>query len=196
MGRIFYLFGKSATGKDKFYQALMAKESFALRKVVPYTTRPMRTGEKDGVQYHFIDEEQAQRLDAEGRIIEMRAYDTVQGIWKYMTVADGIDPKEGNYLMLGTLESFVSTRNYFGAEVVVPLYIYVEDGERLARALKRERKQEHPKFAEMCRRFLADEEDYKPEKLASAGIGPEDSYENVIFDECLEALTKKIEEYV
>ena len=196
MGRIFYLFGKSATGKDKFYQALMGNEALGLNKVVPYTTRPMRTGERDGVQYHFIDDEEAKRLAAEGRIIEMRAYDTVQGIWKYMTVADGIDPSEKNYLMLGTLESYVSTRDYFGKDVVIPLYIYVEDGERLARALKRERKQEEPKYAEMCRRFLADEEDYKPEKLAAGGIDPEDTYENVIFDECLEALTKKIREYV
>ena len=192
MGKIFYLFGKSATGKDKFYQALMANESLGLKKVVPYTTRPMRVGERNGVQYFFIDDAEASRLEEEGKIIEMRSYQTVYGVWKYMTVSGNIDLDEHDYLMLGTLESYLNTRDYFGKDKLVPLYIYVEDGERLARALKRERKQSEPKYAEMCRRFLADEEDYKPEKLAAGGIGPEDSYENVIFDECLQALTTTI----
>ena len=192
MGKIFYLFGKSATGKDKFYQALMGNEALGLEKVVPYTTRPMRVGERNGVQYFFIDDAEADRLEKEGKIIEMRSYQTVHGVWKYMTVSGNIDLKEHNYLMLGTLESYLNTRDYFGEEALVPLYIFVEDGERLARALKRERKQSEPKFAEMCRRYLADEEDYKPEKLAAGGIGPEVSYENVVFDECLQALTETI----
>ena len=196
MGKIFYLFGKSATGKDKFYQALMSKEALGLEKVVPYTTRPMRVGERNGVQYFFIDDAEAKSLEEEGKIIEMRAYQTVYGVWKYMTVSGNIDLKKHNYLMLGTLESYLNTREYFGKDQLVPLYIYVEDGERLARALKRERKQSEPKYAEMCRRFLADEEDYKPEKLAAGGIGPEDSYENVVFDECLQELIETIEKHL
>ena len=39
---------------------------------------------------------------------------------------------------------------------MVPLYVEVDDGLRLSRALERERKQTEPKYAEMCRRFLAD----------------------------------------
>ncbi len=49
--------------------------------------------------------------------------------------------------------------DYYGAEVMVPLYIHVEDGERLQRALNRENTQKVPKYAEMCRRFLADEKE-------------------------------------
>lgn len=45
------------------------------------------------------------------------------------------------------------TRNYFGADVLVPLYIEVEDGERLQRALDQERQQTEPKVCELCRRF-------------------------------------------
>ena len=174
----------------------MSKEALGLEKVVPYTTRPMRVGERNGVQYFFIDDAEAKSLEEEGKIIEMRAYQTVYGVWKYMTVSGNIDLKKHNYLMLGTLESYLNTREYFGKDQLVPLYIYVEDGERLARALKRERKQSEPKYAEMCRRFLADEEDYKPEKLAAGGIGPEDSYENVVFDECLQELIETIEKHL
>ena len=46
----------------------------------------------------------------------------------------------------------------------------MEDGNRLERALKRERKQKSPKYEEMCRRFLADQRDFSEEKLLEAGI--------------------------
>ena len=73
--------------------------------------------------------------------------------------------------MIGTLEAYQGIRAYYGAANVVPVYIEVEDGERLFRALSRERAQEHPKYEEMCRRFLADSEDFSEEKLREAGIG-------------------------
>ena len=41
------------------------------------------------------------------------------------------------YLGIGTLESFVRLREYYGNEVMWPVYIEVEDGERLERALAR-----------------------------------------------------------
>ena len=58
----------------------------------------------------------------------------------------------------------------YGAENLVPIYIEVEDGERLSRALSRERQQEQPKYEEMCRRFLADAADFSEEKLLDAQI--------------------------
>ena len=44
MGRIYFLMGKSASGKDTMYEKLL--ERFSLKKVVPYTTRPLRENEK------------------------------------------------------------------------------------------------------------------------------------------------------
>ena len=52
----------------------------------------------------------------------------------------------------------------------MPILVEVDDGERLARALNRERSQSEPKYEEMCRRFLADEEDFSEEKVQRAGI--------------------------
>ena len=112
-----------------------------------------------------------EQLEREGRIIELRAYDTVHGIWKYFTVNDDqIDLKNQDYLIIGTLESYLKIRDYFGKDKVVPIYIEVEDGERLSRALCRERMQENPKYEELCRRFLADAKDFSEEKLNEAGI--------------------------
>ena len=81
-----------------------------------------------------------------------------------------IDLATDNYLVIGTLESYVKMRDYFGAEKLVPLYVEVEDGERLLRALTRERAQKEPNYAELCRRFLADSVDFSAERLKAAGI--------------------------
>ena len=171
MGKIYCIMGKSSTGKDTIYRKLMEDKALSFKTIVPYTTRPIRDGEKDGVEYHFCTEEQVETLSQQGKIIELRAYDTIHGVWKYFTVDDGqVNLSRQNYLIIGTLESYLKIRDYYGAANVVPVYIEVEDGERLARALSRERAQEHPKYEELCRRFLADAKDFSEENLAKAGI--------------------------
>lgn len=169
MGKLFCVMGKSSSGKDTLYQMIQTELQFDV--IVPYTTRPIREGETEGVEYHFVTEQRVAELEAAGKIIEIRAYDTVHGIWKYMTVDDEqIDFAKKNYLMIGTLEAYQKLKAYYGEKHLVPIYIEVEDGVRLQRALNRERQQEQPKYAELCRRFLADEVDFSEEKLAEAGI--------------------------
>ena len=161
MGKIFCLMGKSSTGKDTIYKELLGNEELGLKRMVPYTTRPIRVGETEGVEYHFTDEAGYQKLLEDGRIIEARAYDTVHGVWRYFTVQEeALDLTKDNYCLIGTLEVYTKIRDYFGEEHVVPIYIEVEDGERLLRAISREKLQETPKYEEMCRRFLADAKDF------------------------------------
>ena len=191
MGKIFYMMGKSSSGKDTLYQELL-RRCPKLHSVVPYTTRPIREGERDGVEYHFADDKKLAALEEEGRVIELRAYDTIHGIWKYFTVDDGqIDLGKDSYLMIGTLESYEKMLNYYGESNLVPIYIEVEDGERLMRALNRERRQPHPKYKELCRRFLADEEDFCEENLARLGI--DKRYENTDMETCLEKIIEVID---
>ena len=171
MGKILCIIGKSSTGKDTIYQCLLNRKGLGLSRIVSYTTRPIRAGETEGVEYHFCTGEEKDDLLSRGKVIEIRSYHTCHGIWDYFTVADEhIDLKTRDYLIIGTVESYCKLRNFYGEHQVVPIYIEVEDGVRLARALERERNQEHPKYQEMCRRFLADAEDFSEEKLASAGI--------------------------
>jgi guanylate kinase len=171
MGKIFVLLGKSSSGKDAIFRNLMSDNSLGLKKVVIYTTRPMREGEKDGVQYFFSDKKGYEELLKSRKIIEERKYDTVYGEWIYFTVDDGqIDLSDGNYLIIGTIDSLMSISEYYGSESVIPILINTDDGIRLQRALKRELKQAEPKYAEMCRRFLADEEDFSEERKAMAKI--------------------------
>lgn len=191
MGKIFYIMGKSASGKDHIYARLMKQEELHLQKIIMYTTRPMRDGEKSGREYYFADEKKLQEFEKAGKLIENRAYHTVHGIWNYFTADDGqIDLDQADYLGIGTLESYVKLKKYYGENALAPIYLEVETGELLTRALSREKKQQTPKYAEMCRRFLADEADFSEEKIKAAGI--ERRFENVVFEECAEEIINYI----
>ena len=199
---IFYIMGKSASGKDKIYGILSQSPALALKKIILYTTRPIREKETDGVQYHFVTPEVLEEFRKQGKVIEQRDYQTVAGVWSYATIDDGSvkldkepsaagnecpakdeesfesenspetipNPTSENYIAIGTLDSYRKIRDYYGADNIFPIYIEVEDGERLARALKREKKQALPNYQELCRRFLADCEDFSEENIRSAGI--------------------------
>lgn len=129
MPEIIFLMGKSATGKDHIYEQLAHDEQLHLKRITMYTTRPMRAGEAEGVEYHFVNDDEAARLEKEGKIIEMRCYDTVIGVWKYFTVNDGQIQLGGKnrYIVIGTLEAYDGFCKYYGKEHLLPIYIEVED---------------------------------------------------------------------
>ena len=191
MSKIFYIMGKSSSGKDSFFKEIR-KRIPELKEIILYTTRPIREGETDGVEYHFVGEEVLDRLDKEGRVIELRAYNTVHGVWKYFTADDGqIDLEKYDYIVIGTLESYEAMRKYYGEEAVVPIYVEVEDGIRLSRALEREKEQAYPKYAELCRRFLADSEDFSEENLEKSGIMKK--FRNMEFKQCADEIYSYIQ---
>ena len=191
MGKIYYMMGKSSSGKDTLYKEEL-KALPKLKTLVLYTTRPIREGEQEGIEYHFVTDEELERFEKAGKIIEERTYDTVYGAWKYATIEDGqINLAAYDYLVIGTLESYAGMKKCYGAENLVPIYIEVEDGERLSRALSRERQQEQPKYEEMCRRFLADQKDFSEENLEEAGIVRR--YYNDDKVQCLEKIIGEIQ---
>ena len=183
--------GKSASGKDSIFRRLFDIKGLDFKPLVTYTTRPIRAGETEGVEYHFTDIDGMNDLKEKGLIIESRVYHTVHGDWYYFTADDGkIDIKDENYLMVSTPEAFAALKAYYGEDHVHPIYIEVEDGLRLSRALERERMQKEPKYKELCRRFLADSEDFSEEKLAEAGI--DKRFVNIDMDSCLKEITEWI----
>lgn len=190
-GKLYVLIGKSASGKDSIAKRLLSDATLGLRPVIPYTTRPIREGEKDGVDYNFCTLRKYWSLREKHRIIESRTYKTVYGEWNYFTADDGqIDLEKSDSLTVGTLDSVRSFRNYFGIENVVPIYIEVEDGERLQRALNREKNEREPRYEEMCRRFLADQRDFSEENLTKSAIAVR--YENDLLDHVVREITELI----
>ncbi len=192
MGYIFYVMGKSSSGKDTLFKKVREKMP-ELQTMIGYTTRPKRSNEVDGREYHFVSEGEMNQMEKNNQIIEKRSYQTVHGVWNYFTAADeNVKDSIVHFIMIGTLESYIGMRNYYGVEKVIPIYIEVEDGVRLKRALEREIQQENPKYAEMCRRFLADEEDFNEKKIVECGI--EKRFINDDLSECLAEICHYIEE--
>ena len=195
MSKIFYMMGKSSSGKDTIYNRIINDDSLSLRTIVGYTTRPMREGEENGREYFFVTIDEMEDLERQGKVIERRTYNTVHGPWNYFTVDDSqVDLKTFNYLLIGTLESYEKVRNYYGNDVVVPIFIEVDDGVRLMRALKREMEQKEPKYAELCRRFLADSTDFSEDKIKSLGI--DKRFVNDDMEVCIEDIKRFIKEEV
>ncbi len=192
---IFYLMGKSSSGKDTIFRRLMEDEDLSLETIVSYTTRPIREGEVEGVEYHFVKDYEMEEMEKKGLVIEKRTYDTVCGLWNYFTAIDTeVNVKKNNYILIGTLEAYVKIRDFYGSENVLPIYIQVDDGKRLMRALHREMEQQNPKYAEMCRRFLADCEDFSEEKLEEIGI--QKRFNNDDINKCIGEIESYIKENI
>lgn len=191
--RIFYFMGKSAAGKDTIYENIKKLMPY-LKTVILYTTRPMRQGEENGKEYYFVSETDLKKAKEKGQIVESRTYQTTAGPWTYYTLDDGQIDKESynGYLMIGTLQSYMDIRSFYGSDQVIPIYISANDGIRLERAIAREQLQKNPDYKEVCRRFLADSNDFSEENLEKAGIAKQ--YDNIDLRKCLSLIREDIED--
>ena len=93
MHHLFYLMGKSASGKDTLYKLLL--ERLPLLPLVLCTTRPQRAHEQDGTDYHFIGQAELSALRKDGLLIEERTYHTVMGDWTYCTARNSVPLEQG-----------------------------------------------------------------------------------------------------
>ena len=112
MPEIVFIMGKSASGKDKIYKALMEDESLNLSTVTLYTTRPMRVGETEGVEYHFVDDAAAQAMvdavaDWGGNMTmedlanyEVEVMEPVHGTYRGYDIYSSPSPSSGGTIVL------------------------------------------------------------------------------------------------
>ena len=107
-------------------------------------------------------------------------------------MASSVDRTRDYYLGIGTLESFSGLKDHFGGGRIIPIYIELDDGDRLIRAIKREKESGRPDYKEMCRRYLADDEDFSEERLEQAGIKDRYRFENQDLYECIDDIRRMI----
>ena len=194
MANLFYIMGKSATGKDTVYKRI--KEKIDINEYVLYTTRPKRDGEQEGVDYHYVDEDRIKEFEKDNKVIESRTYQTACGPWTYATINDKQLQKKGDILTVGTLESYTKIKEYLKTSnetKIIPIYITIDENERRKRALEREQKQKEPKFAEMERRLKADNIDFSEENLKLAGITKKETFENYDLNKCVNEILNYME---
>ena len=162
--------GPSSSGKDTIKRRLIKENKFALKEMIMSTTRPMRTGEVEGREYYFKTVDEMLELGKNGKIIEKRTYETAYGPWHYFTTSSSIDLDNYNYVGSNTLEGLDKFIKFYGIENIISLLVTIDDGIRLQRALDREKKEENPKYQELCRRFLADSIDFSEENISKRHI--------------------------
>ena len=166
MNHIYCIIGKSGTGKDTVLEEILKNKEVKINKLVPYTTRPMREGEVNGINYHFVSKEKFLEMDKNGLVIEKRSYDTVHGEWIYFTAAPH-DADDNDYIIITTQEAIPAFFDAFGEDVVHVIYLKIDDKLRLERCINRESMQDAPNYMEVCRRFIADEGDFDEETINS-----------------------------
>ncbi len=93
-GTLYIVSAPSGAGKTSLVKALL-ESTGGIRVSVSHTTRPMRPGEVDGVNYNFTDEATFEKMVAEGRFLEhARVFGNYYGTsreWVEQALAEGSD---------------------------------------------------------------------------------------------------------
>lgn len=132
------LVGKSGSGKDTIARELIKNEDFL--PMVSTTTRPMREGEVDGVDYNFVSKEVFGNTIMEDGFLEYRKYKTINNgkpdLWFYGTPKAELDEKE-NYIKIADIDGAKAIVDYYGKENCFVAYVFADDIERQKRAMHR-----------------------------------------------------------
>lgn len=171
--KIIAICGKAGSGKDTILQRVVAACP-QLHEIVSCTTRPMREGEADGINYFYLTGEQFGEKVLRGEMLEATCFND----WFYGTSYDSLRSDCVNIAVLNP-EGIDSIAAHKNIEMVV-FYVEAKDKTRLLRQLNRET---DPDVYEIIRRFRADELDF--EDL--------DFHHNVLINETKEDLDYNVQ---
>ncbi len=180
------LCGKSGAGKNYLLQKIKEYYKDKLNYIISDTTRPPRMGEVNGIDYNFISSEEFYN----SKYIEKTSYETEEGVWYYGTSKQSLDPYRIN---IGIFNLEGVDNLYKNDNLRLHLfYISADDRTRLLRQMNREK---YPDYKEICRRFLADEKDFKNlykypfRKIRNSSGLIDDQCATIIIEEIGEILT-------
>ena len=139
--KIFALLGYMGVGKDTILKQVL-KDMDDVKPIISTTTRPMRKGETEGVEYYFIDDTEFFRRGTD--FVEQRIYHTKvkeNGVEKEATWRYGIEraelEKDDYLIVIVDSVGYKELKNYVGNNKIVPIFISAPQEELKARALAR-----------------------------------------------------------
>lgn len=139
--KIFALLGYSSVGKDTILKQVL-KDMDDVKPIISTTTRPMRKGETEGVEYYFIDDKTFMEKGTD--FVEQRIYHTKvkeNGVEKNATWRYGIErmelEKDDYLIVIVDSVGYKELKNYVGNNKIVPIFISAPQEELKARALAR-----------------------------------------------------------
>lgn len=145
------LCGGCCAGKTTLLDVLV--DEFGYNRLITYTTRPMREGEVEDLSYHFITDEQFDKLNNDGFFAETTSYNVANGeTWKYGTAKKDL-----------TNDKIVILNPYGLKEIrkdkslnIIAFYLFASHGEIWNRLRKRGDSSD-----EAARRIEADKKDFE-----------------------------------
>ena len=95
--KLIVFMGESGCGKDCAASYLCSRYPEVFHRVIPHTTRPRRDGERDGVDYHFIDIGTFAGYVLEGTMLEATCFNED---WYYGTNIESFDSSKINIAII------------------------------------------------------------------------------------------------
>ena len=159
---IVSLIGCSSSGKDAVLKEMLKQNPRTLKGLVSHTTRPMRKGETEGKEYHFISKKEFEDKLGAGEFVEYRTYNVEGGDTWYYGLHDSTIKINSDDIYVGIFDvnGYWSLVEEYGEENVLPIYVDCDVVTRLERALSREGiAPGTEKYREVLRRLYADSEE-------------------------------------
>ena len=129
------ILGKSCSGKTTFANHLEKK--YKIKRVVTTTSRPMRDGERQGIDYNFITYEEAKNSIKNREFIEYAEYKVAnKDTWIYGTKISDIDTSKTSLIVLNPI-GYKKLKSLYKDKVLC-VYIKPSFMKRMFRALKRD----------------------------------------------------------
>lgn len=148
------LIGKSASGKDRISRELVDKHGYS--KIVRYTTRPRRKGEKDGDTYYYISDEEFKHKIDNNFFVEWKSYNTIDGVWYYGTSWEDMENLSNKTVIILPPDRYKEVIKNIDSKKITSLYIYANNETLKKRLEKRGDNKDEAK-----RRLEHDNEDFK-----------------------------------
>ena len=146
--------GKTCSGKDKVVSYLIDKFNF--KRIITYTTRPMRDNEKQNVTYHYITEKDFKQKINEDFFAEYKTYDTEFGTWYYGTALEDLRKTDDKSVIILTPQGYRDVKDKLPEKDITCIYLYANNT-----TLKKRLKKRGDDIKEADRRLEHDAEDFK-----------------------------------
>ena len=148
------ILGKTASGKDTIVNKLV--KDYGYKKIITYTTRDMRQGEKQGITYHFVSEDEFRQKINKGFFAEYKTYNTEFGKWYYGSALEDLNNADDKTVIILTPQGYRDVKDKLSNKNITTIYINA-DNETLKKRLVR--RGDDPK--EAARRIKHDNVDFK-----------------------------------
>lgn len=185
--KIICIIGEFATGKSSIFKRL--KNHPLLQGVVTHTSRPMRSNEKDGVDYHFVTDEEFDNMINNDEMVEYNVFND----WYYGSTYKAFECNDANKLIVLNPTGYFKLREQYGEDNVLGIVVHRNTRDKALSYLYRD---ENADVYEMCRRLQTDKQDFHNINNSNYKNTYHVDNETGKFDECVSRIDQIVEKWL